>query len=188
MPNPQFRRADLSHCLIHLTRRRVDARGKSTSAFQALKEILQSGTIRGGSGYVKGGHSVVCLSEIPFSALREFTAPPTEKARYEPYGIVIGKESVFEAGGRPVIYLPDKEATWIPSNERWRHVRFEAGSVDFTHEREWRMLGDLNLNSVAALYVFVWTPPEARSLYDLVTPVKNKILGILPLRDLVTVM
>jgi hypothetical protein len=185
MPLPRVQRADLSHCLIHLTRRRLDPEG---SAFEVLKEILQSGTIRGGSGFVKGGHSVVCLSEIPFFALREFTSPPAGNARYEPYGVLVGKESVFNTGGRPVIYLPDGEATWLPAEQRWRHVRFEAGTVDFTHEREWRVLGDLDLSKMQGLYVLVWSPAEARSLGGLSTPVKNKILGVLPLRDLMTMM
>ena len=35
---------------------------------------------------------------------------------------------------------------WIPAEERWRHVRYEPPQVDFTHEREWRVPGDLDLN------------------------------------------
>jgi hypothetical protein len=27
--------------------------------------------------------------------------------------------------------------------KKWRHVRYEHGQVDFTHEREWRVQGAL---------------------------------------------
>jgi hypothetical protein len=88
-----------------------------------------------------------------------------------------------------VIYLPDGEADWIPPEQKWRHVRFEEGTVDWTHEREWRVPDDLNLNLFAALYVVVWAPREAKWLRDhLSTPLKDKIIGILPMGHLMTMM
>jgi hypothetical protein len=84
---PYIRRSDFSHSLVHLTRERVEG-GQTISAFRVLMEILESSIIRGSGneGYVKGNRRAVCLSEIPLSALREFTAPPIEKAktRYRP--------------------------------------------------------------------------------------------------------
>jgi hypothetical protein len=81
--------------------------------------------------------------------MHHFANPPSQEIarypRYRFYGIALSKRAVFEAGGRPVIYLPDGEADWIPAEEKWRHVRFEHGEVDFTHEREWRVPGDLDL-------------------------------------------
>ena len=79
-----------------------------------------------------------------------------------------------------MIYLPDSEAGWIPAEEKWRHVRFD-GRVDFTHEREWRIQGDLDLKSLQGLYVIVWSGSEARELTELATPLENKIRGILPM-------
>ena len=38
-------------------------------AFAVIKEILVSGMLRGGLGYVKGNHRAVCFSEIPLSAM-----------------------------------------------------------------------------------------------------------------------
>jgi len=37
---------------------------------------------------------------------------------------------------------------WIPEEQKWRHVRFELGKIDWTHEREWRVPGDLDLTKV----------------------------------------
>jgi len=104
--------------------------------------------------------------------MHQFAQSPSEEtARY--------KQSVFEVGGRPVIYLPDAEAAWIPAEEKWRHVRYEHGQVDFTHEREWRIQGDLDLKTVRGLYVVVWSVSEAKELAKLATPLDSKIRGIL---------
>jgi hypothetical protein len=78
-----------------------------------------------------------------------------------------------------VIYLPDAEAGWIPAEEKWRHVRYEHGQVDFTHEREWRVQGDLDLKTVRGLYVVVWSASEAKELAKLATALDSKIRGIL---------
>ena len=69
------------------------------------------------------------------------------------------------------MYLPDSEGNWIPPEEKWRHVRYEHGKVDFTHEREWRASGDLDLKNLSSgIYVIVWSATEARELAKFSTP------------------
>jgi hypothetical protein len=193
------RRPDFSHALVHLTRERREYSHKDfekqtlereVSAFDVLKEILTTAVLRGSGneGYVKGSRRAVCFSEIPLSALHLFAAPPSDEfsrsQRYRPYGIVLSKGSVFRAGGRPVIYLPDRDGHWIPPEEKWRHVRFDPPSVDFTHEREWRLPGDLNLKLAGGLYVIVWGAEEARELASFASPLSKRILGISPMEHL----
>jgi hypothetical protein len=128
----------------------------------------------------------VCFSEIPLSAMHHFARPPVDQAaRYHFYGIALSKKAVFEAGGRPVIYLPDKEGEWIPSDERWRHVKFEHREVDWTHEREWRLAGDLDLTKMSGLYLIVWYAREATEIAAIDTPLRKRIRGILPMEHLV---
>lgn len=193
MPPPTVKRSDFSQGLVHLTRERLeydDATMKikqAASPFDVLKEILTSGKIRasGNGGFVKGTQKAVCFSEIPLSSVNEFASPPAEeKARYRFYGVSLSKKAVFAAGGRPVIYLPDKEGDWIPPDQKWRHVRFEHGVVDFTHEREWRSLGDFDLTLVPGLYVLVWTATEAKEIAAMKTPLQALIRGILPMEHL----
>jgi hypothetical protein len=201
MAFPNIRRSDFSHSLVHLTRDRHEyvwdqitlqqMLARVVPAFEVLKEILVSGTIRGSGneGYVKGNRAAVCLSEIPLSALREFAdAPYVEpKHKYRMYGIMLSKEAVFKVGGRPVIYLPDAEGDWIPAEQKWRHVRFEHGQVDFTHEREWRVAGDLlDLTQFPGLYVLVCSTREAKEIAKFKTPVGDKILGVLPMEHITT--
>ena len=193
MSPPSVKRSDFIQGLVHLTRERHEyddatAQIKQVaSPFEVLKEILGSGKIRasGNGGFVKGTQRAVCFSEVPLSAVSEFASPAGEEnARYRFYGVSLSKKAVFAAGGRPVIYLPDKEGDWIPPEQKWRHVRFEHGIVDFTHEREWRSLGDFDLTKVPGLYVLVWTATEAKEIAAMKTPVHALIRGILPMEHL----
>lgn len=117
----KIRRSDLSHALVHLTKRRARTPfnfKREATAFEVLKEILHARKIEAGHGYVKGSQPVACLSEIPLSALHGFAARPTAEApfpKYEFYGIAISKHNGFRLGARPVLYLPDAEAGWIPA-------------------------------------------------------------------------
>ena len=186
------RRADFGHALVHLTRERREFTSSDflsqklsrvVSPYDVLKEILASGTIRGSGneGYIKGSRRAVCFSEIPLASIHQFAAPMPEPGRYRYYGIALSKQTVFEAGGRPVIYLPDAEGEWIPAEEKWRHVRFEHGQVDFTHEREWRLPGDLDLKTVRGMFVIVWSAEEAQAVAKSDSPLTGKIRGVLPM-------
>ncbi|MGJ4996383.1 hypothetical protein ACQR0Z_18310 [Bradyrhizobium sp. HKCCYLS3077] len=185
------RRTDFANSLVHLTRERKEL-NKATfcqnivaTAFDVLKEILISGTVRGGLGFVKGSKPVVCLSEIPLASMDKFASQTAGgKERYRFYGVALSKQAVFGAGGRPVIYLPDNEASWIPSEQKWRQVKFEPPHVDWTHEREWRVPGDLDLTKVPGIYVIVWGAHEAREILNLKCPVETLIRGALPMEHL----
>jgi hypothetical protein len=182
------RRPDFSNSLIHLTRDRQIPVGdisnfswRTTSAFDALKSILAEGILRGGTGYIKGSRRAVCMSEIPLSTLEGFV--DTGAGRYSHYGVAMSKKAAFAVGARPVLYLPDNEGDWIPADENWRHVRFEHGEVDFTHEREWRLPGDLELAKITGIYVLVWSTAEADQVRGLSTPLRN-IRGVLAMEHL----
>jgi hypothetical protein len=182
------RRADFTNSLVHLTRERKEMkRFKSeivASPFEVLKEILTAGIIRGGLGFVKGPHPVVCLSEIPLASMDKFASPVGGTARYRFYGVALSKTAVFGAGGRPVIYIPDDEGQWIPADQKWRQVKFDPPQVDWTHEREWRIPGDLDLTKVPGLYVIVWSAQEAEEIAKLKCPVEHLIRATLPMEHL----
>ena len=149
-------RSDISLALIHLTGTRGDVK-----AIDALISILSERRIRasGNAGYVKGGNPAACFTEMPLSAIHPLVQrSKASKHPYDFYGIVMHKSNGFSQGARPVIYLPDNEAAWIPEQEQWRHVRFEYGAVDFSHEREWRSRGDFVLKGDFGFYVVVESP------------------------------
>jgi len=117
---------------------------------------------------------------MPLSSVKGFVRNSLFSSHaYDCYGIALSKQSGWERGARPVIYLPDEEAGWIPEDQKWRHVRFEYGGIDFSHEREWRTEGDFKLVDIG-FYVIV---PD-RSEEDLVREripeeAKRHILGFL---------
>jgi hypothetical protein len=189
-----IRRPDFNQSLVHLTRERVERPSlpqegvtRVVPPLDVLKEIITSGVLRasGNEGYVKGARRAVCLSEIPLSVVHHFANAPSEKnekGKYRFYGLAFSKRTIFEAGGRPVIYLPDNEGNWIPEDQKWRHVRYEFGTVDWTHEREWRVPGDLDLTNVPGCYALVWNHSEVDELQKLTS--KVPIRGVLPMEHL----
>lgn len=192
-------RADFTNSLIHLTRERnikrrhfevVNGIDEATkvSAFEVLKEILTDGIIRGSGkeGFIKGAERAVCFSEVPLSGVKYFANTKGDEARYRFYGIAISKRAAFDCGGRPVIYLPDDEGNWIPPDQKWRHVRFEYGTVDHTHEREWRVKGDLDLKNVPGFYVILWNPSEVNQAEKAIrSDLKKLVRGYLPMEHLI---
>jgi len=128
-------RDDISDKLIHLTRGDTDQIAADT-----FRLILEQRTLRGSSGCIKGGYTCVCFSEAPISQLSRILARPSPHGmRYKPFGIMVNKDWLFTRGGRPVIYQLDSEFALLTESQRYRHVRYEPGSVDFTWEREWRI-------------------------------------------------
>ncbi len=152
---PFNKRLDLSPYLIHLTKntRRKD----DYSGYENLVNILRKGKIWGSgeAGFIRGGKEAACFMDVPFASLKYVLTPENMKVddpRYEPYGIVVGKDSGYKRGLRPVLYLSDEEVRQlgIPMAEQWRIVRLErrdSGWVNWVHEREWRCEGDFELRS-----------------------------------------
>lgn len=182
MSLPLVRRADFNNSLIHFTRDRSflgdDGELGSVTAYDALRSILASGSIQASDALVKGTRPVVCLSEVPLSSAHHF------EERYSTYGIAMSKSAAFGIGARPVIYLPDNEGSWIPESEKWRQVRFEIGRCDFTWEREWRILGDVELKRLRGIYILVDTSTEADAIRKMASPAQKSIRGIFVMEHL----
>lgn len=137
LPSPTSYRADLSPSLIHFTK------GEGgVDAFEILIRILTEKRLVAGSKLVKGGTRCVSFTEAPFEVLSAGFHSPWGGARYSQLGLRFAKTRIFQLGGRPVYYQPDREFHLLPPDIRWRHVRFEplgASPVDWTWEREWRL-------------------------------------------------
>lgn len=182
MKGTRSNRSDISLAVIHLTGNRGNV-----SALDALISILGEQLIRASSasGFIKGGHSATCFTEMPLTAVSmlvehsKFTNHP-----YEGYGVAIHKRHAFNQGARPVIYLPDSEASWLPDEQRWRQVRFEYGDIDFTHEREWRSPGDFVLDQSFGYYVIVQTLECETKIVSSLGCRPNGVLGFVHIQTL----
>lgn len=128
-------RDDISDNLIYLLRDRM-----GLAAPNALLSILEEKKILGGTNFIRGAYRCVCFSEAPIGKLAYILAEPSVNGiRYKPFGIIVNKKWLYDKGGRPVIYQPDSEFELLCEEQRFRHVRYEPGVVDFTWEREWRI-------------------------------------------------
>mgnify|MGYP003291351292 CR=1 FL=1 len=182
--NRIVRRSDFSCDLTHLTK----ANGKNSS-LDVLVKILKDKKLVGGSGFVCDYKPVVCFQDIPLSSLSEnilyeqllHKQNPKQPCRYDAFGLRFSKTYVYKKGGRPVIYEATKTAKeFLPKNEYWRIVKLDLSDdknvVDWTHEREWRVKGNLE---------FEWSDVEIilsqeHSLQQFIKKCKeNNIEGVL---------
>lgn len=151
-------RSDFTSRITHLTRRTADK-----SAFEVLCDILDSKIIFGSDydGYIRHGNKAVCFQDIPLYSLAEniryeekksysHTQNEKVKFRYEAFGLRFNKGQLFAKGGRPVIYGTNEELDRLPESEQWRCVQIDLTNsesiVDWSHEREWRIHGDLKFD------------------------------------------
>jgi len=166
--------------LAHFTR----AAGKS-SAMDNLARILEAKTIRGATRMLLGARRGVCLFDAPLSDLGHLLTPRNRR-RYEPFGIAIDKRYAFAMGARPVIYMPSAEAAAIlEDNELWRVVSIDMTRnppIDWTFEREWRLLGDLPLEAkFSVALVENWRDVE--EIYDRFDG-KPPCAGVIPIGEI----
>ena len=150
------RRSDFTSRITHLTRRTDEK-----SAFQILCKILDEKRILGSGleGYIRQNKKAVCFQDVPLYSLAENVKYEEEyasqnklginkvKFRYEAFGLRFNKGNMFQRGARPVIYGLKNELDNLPANEQWRCVQLDLNDsnniIDWTHEREWRIEGDL---------------------------------------------
>ena len=166
--------------LTHFTRA-----SRGHSAIDNLVSIMTDCIVRGARRMIRGDHRAVCMFDIPISELRSILVRENRR-RYEPFGIAVDRRYAFKQGARPVIYLPWVEAKGIVApQEHWRVVSMDIDRnppIDWTHEREWRLRGDLALSpeSCVAL-VSGW-----RDVDDIFERFNGRppCAGVIPLRDL----
>ncbi len=156
------KRPDFSEYLAHFTRdgepygikdpyNPVNTFAKMTAG-ERLISILKSGAITA-SSMPWTGRRAVALTECPWSSLLDHAK------KYSSYGVGFAKPRVFAAGGGPVYYVRAdhyQKQTWVddlhtfvtPFWPEYRAAKFKekeylgGATVDFSHEREWRVPHD----------------------------------------------
>ncbi len=166
--------------LAHFTRASAKA-----SAMDNLVAILSDRAVRGATRMVRGGRPAVCMFDAPLNELSHLLGAGNRR-RYQPFGIAVDKRYAFAMGARPVIYLPvDEAAAILKPGEIWRVVSIDMGrpvAVDWTFEREWRLLGDLHLVEKSSV-ALVESWRDADELYDRFGG-KPPCAGVIPLREI----
>ena len=139
-------RSDLVARITHLTRANTD-----DEAFELLWKILSEKTLKGSDnkGFVVGNKRAVCFQEVPLYSIVEnllFEDSLTGRKRYSWFGLRFNKILMYRSGARPVVYGKTEEIKQkIQETDYWRIVDLDLEDenvVDWSHEREWRILGD----------------------------------------------
>jgi hypothetical protein len=127
------------------------------ASWETMQRILTSATLRARSPSEKDRlPPCVCLSECTLPGLISHCE------RYGRFGLVFDKADVYRAGGRPCLYVAEEEYAAIAAIGRGKPTSTAEGRLfalanvyvpprgpnkvqDFTHEREWRVFADLDL-------------------------------------------
>jgi hypothetical protein len=128
-------RIDINENLIHFTKGKNDKRAE-----EIFVDILFDGFLKGGTGFIRGGHKCVCFTESSINALIKISSPYFNT--YSPYGFMIKKDFIQEKGGSPVIYGDETRYSELCEKDKHLFVLYEITGqrkIDFTWENEWRL-------------------------------------------------
>jgi len=165
MTNPDYIRAlnrsDLSQWVVHFVRSTTLVSPTHLGgAAEILDGIFSEWRIRPSlheyvTRYCPDG--AACFYDAPPSVWSAIAA--TNPSGRPPIGVICHKNKIWELGGRPVIYTDTFDSNVWPEQERFRCVftdlRRKPQPIDWTHEREWRVRGGLNLRQPSN-YTWWW--------------------------------
>ena len=186
-----FKKIKKQPFLIHWTRRRVGAWPDQTqdeylddlifrsarrrhNEFSALCRILASRKVLASNQLTRDRRPVTCLSDM---TLKEMIAKRVFRSHlsrwdFEPYGIAFNRNIFLrQFVANPVIY--GGEVEWQSLNEDQRpyfQMRKSKGDkIDWQEEKEWRVLGDVDLTQVGPsdAVVFVGRASEVAAVAEL---------------------
>lgn len=163
-------REDLSQWLVHFTGGTYLGTNW-LSPFDVVRNIIREGRVHASTkSEITKYHApgAACFYDIPPSLYRSVVA--TNPNARQPYGLIVSKTVFWWKGGRPAIYTDNMEPTRWHQTERFRLIWTDLGRhphpVDWTHEREWRVPGALQLSLDPAVTNFHWWWPCVPSLQE----------------------
>lgn len=147
-----------------------DDRAAVGDAFAAVRRIVRGRRLIAAAAASAKTYRVVCFSAVSLANLvrRRCYRSHLHRWDYEPYGIAIQLRAAAAAGVKPVIYGDQIQRGELTPDDRYR-FQARGRTHDWTQEREWRWLGDLDLNrfSPCDVRVFVPTAEQAETLAPL---------------------
>ena len=135
-----------------------------------LINILKTQTIIGSPmPWIEGNPEAVCFTECVWQGLVRHTD------QFSSYGLVFNKRSIFKRGGGPALYvrgdLVSSFDSSLPQEQRVFVTPFDPDCslkpgvrLDFLHEREWRLPGNLDFNYSELDYVIVDSVQDAHDV------------------------
>lgn len=150
------------------------------SALGTLIRIITQRRLIASNRLIRGGHAVVSLTAVPLAELPRLHRYRGHLARwdFEPCGLCLRREWLARRGARRVLYGGEAEWAVTPAADQpfFQCVReldratWSGGAppdtIDWSTEREWRHVGDLDLSDATADDVLLFVPngDDARRL------------------------
>ncbi|MEZ6122239.1 MAG: hypothetical protein R3C49_03560 [Planctomycetaceae bacterium] len=162
--------------------------GADRSALACLLRMLHQQRILA-TTVARNAQPTVSFTDVPLTEFRQRRVFRSHRQRYdfEPWGIAIQREAAIRLGAEPVRYVESEISSEDDQvRPEFLQRRFDAsGKIDWSEEREWRVVGDVDLAALplSRIRVFVDSPPEAaliRSLFPIQAipvPIENRASG-----------
>ncbi len=150
-----------------------DRPGAEHTSLAALRRIATEQRIRSSCDGIRGSYAVVCWTATEWHELERLRTFRAHRTRWDflPYGIAIRRQWLATRGARPVVYGDEEVWQQMPAEQRplFQCRTGTRSRIDWTHEREWRHLGDVELDDLTThdAFLFVRTASEAEQLAPL---------------------
>jgi hypothetical protein len=155
----------------HLDQLILGGRESDHSALATLTRIVRRQRLVASADTIRGAQPVVCFTAVPLAELprQRIFRPHRGRWDFEPYGISVRRDWLQRHGARPVRYGDTSLWDRLPNGERPFFQCRYAGTdhtIDWSAEREWRHVGDLDLSRLPgdAAWLVVPTREAARVL------------------------
>lgn len=135
------------------------------SELATLMNIISKQCILSSSHTIRDSHQVVCLTSVPLSQWNRLNVYRPHLRRWDfcPYGLVFSPAAVQRIGARPVRYGDESLWNSLSGKERPFFQAIDC-NVDWQVEKEYRVLGDLNLQSFSDQELAFFTKTQAEAL------------------------
>lgn len=142
--------------------------GYPRSAFHTLKRILKQRCLIASKKLIRGREKVVSLTACPPWELGKLVKwrPNLLRWTFEPYGIALNRSKLESLGAQPVVYGENYQYRFLKDGDKSFFQSCGHGENNWRAEKEWRYIGDLDLNlfNPEDVTVFVFTREEADML------------------------
>jgi hypothetical protein len=138
------------------------------SALDTLINIISERKIRASSDKIRDSFPAIGFSEChPNDILKILRwCPRRVNWNFEPYGVAISRSVAEKMGAKPVIYGTGEDYRKFSESAKPFFQSRGGEAVDWSGEREWRHIGDIDLNQIRddQIMFFVWRRSEAEYL------------------------
>ncbi|MDP6443533.1 MAG: hypothetical protein QGG36_05945 [Pirellulaceae bacterium] len=137
----------------------LNADSQDRSAIGALRRAVNANCIIGSSAGIRGGHRSVCLTAAAWHELRGLRQYRRHRQQwdFDLTGIAIDSRWLRAAGAKPVRYGDQSQWERMSDAERPYFQKRMSGEVDWSVQREWRIIGDLDLTDLPTSLAWLFT-------------------------------